>query len=371
MNVGPPAGPERLYAGVICQGRALASLRAAATRPVHAYLLVGPPGTGKSAAAAGFAASLLCPAGGDGTCDVCQRVLAGTHPDVATVSREGPAITIDTARQVARLAARSPMEGARQVLVLEDFHLVREAGPALLKTIEEPPAPTIFVILAELVPPELVTIASRCVRVDFTPLSVEEVAACLVAEGTPPERAAALAEAAGARLDRARLLAADPGFEGRRLLWRSVPSRLDGSGATAAALADELLGGLDASAEPLRVRQEGELAVLQERNQRAAEVNGKVGRAGRAMLTAGVKELEERHKREARRQRTDELRAGLAALAGVYRERLAGPGREVAVPLLLLIDRLGRDLVYNPAELPALQALLVRLGRPGISARRG
>ncbi len=92
-----------LYAGVVGQEKAVAVLTAAAARPVHAYLFVGPPGAGKGAAARSFAAALLCPAnqageGPDGTCDSCRRVLAGVHPDVIDVEREGAAISIDTAR---------------------------------------------------------------------------------------------------------------------------------------------------------------------------------------------------------------------------------------------------------------------------------
>lgn len=363
MRAAPAAVPE-LFAAVPAQPEAVAALRSAASRPVHAYLLVGPPGTGKLAAARAFAAALLCPAGGDASCEVCRRVLDGVHPDVAVVEREGASISIDAARAVSRLAVRSPVEGDRKVLVLQDFHLVRDAGPALLKTIEEPPPSTVFVILAEHVPPELVTIASRCVRVDFRPLPIEAVAELLVAEGVAPEHAAELAEVAGGRLDRARLLAADPEFAARRRAWRSVPGRLDGTGATAASIADELVGMLDASVEPLKARQAGELAALEERNARAAAVNGKVGRGARGELTVGVKDLEERHRREIRRQRTDELRMGLAVLAGAYRDRLADPAtRPAAAAAVRAIDELGRNLVRNPGELLALQALLVRVGR--------
>ncbi len=355
---------ERLFATVAGQPAAVAALRAAARRPVHAYLLVGPEGTGKRAAAAAFAAALLCPGGGDGTCDSCRRVLAGIHPDVAVVEREGAAITIDAAREVTRLAARSPVEGDRKVLVLTDFHLVGVAGPALLKTIEEPPPSTVFVVLAEHVPADLITIASRCVRIDFRPVPLAAVVELLVADGVSPERADHLAEVAGGRPDRARLLAADPGFEARRQAWRSVPARLDGTGATAAGLADELIGLLDSSVEPLKARQAAETSALEERNARAASVNGKVGRAARADLTAGVKDLDERHRREIRRQRTDELRTGLAILAGEYGDRLADPGsRAAAIAAISAIDELGRNLVRNPGETLALQALLVGLDR--------
>ncbi len=270
-----------------------------------------------------------------------------------------------------------PVEGTRKVIVLHDFHLVEDAGPALLKTIEEPPPTTVFVILAEYVPPELVTIASRCVRVDFVPLSTEQVARVLEREGVERGHATILAEAAGRRLDRARLLATDTGFEVRRQAWLDVPDRLDGTGASAAAVAQQLVGLLDSSIEPLKMQQDAERAALEERNARTASVNGagRSGRAGsrtaKAMLNAGVAQMETRHRREQRRQRTDELRSGLATLAGAYRDRLAGGSRDAgrqagAIQAIQRIDRLGRDLQYNPGELLQLQALLTRLGRDGL-----
>jgi DNA polymerase-3 subunit delta' len=353
-----------LYADVPASPAAIAALRAASIRPVHAYLLVGSVGAGTKAAAVAFAASVLDP-GGDTTTDPAARVLAGVHPDVVVVERAGPAITIDTAREVARLSARSPVEGTRKVLILDDFHLVKDAGPALLKTIEEPPPSTIFVIIAEHVPPELVTIASRCVRIDFAPLSLSQVVAALVAEGVDAGVAAELAHVAEGRIDRARLLAADPEFESRRHAWAAVPGRLDGSGGVAAVVAEELIALLDTSVKPLQARQAVELAVLEERNRRAAEVNGKVGRAGRSSLTFGVKEMEDRHRREVRRQRTDELRSGLATLAGAYRDRLVDARtRPQALTAIAAIDKLAVDLARYPGELLAIQALLVRAGRP-------
>src|SRR5437763_3907370 len=158
-----------LYEGVVGQERAVNALRAAAVNPVHAYLLVGPPGTGKRSAAQSFAAALLCPNGppADGTCETCLRVLAGSHPDVVVKERQGARISIEDAREIIRLATRSPVEGSRKVLILDEFHLAADIAPAMLKTIEEPPASTVFVILDEVVPTELVTIASQCENVGF------------------------------------------------------------------------------------------------------------------------------------------------------------------------------------------------------------
>jgi len=350
-------------AALVGQPDAARALRAAAAKPVHAYLFVGPAGTGKLAAAKAFAAMLLCANGGEDGCATCVRVAAGAHPDVVVVEREGAAISIDQAREVARIAARSSVEGGRVVVVLPDLHLAREAVPALLKTIEEPSGPVVFVVLAEMVPPQLVTVASRCVRVDFRPLGETELRQALVAEGVAPERASAVAAMAGGRLDRARLLAADPGAEARRGAWAAVPARLGSSGATVAQLADELVQLLEQSAAPLAARQASEVAALAERNK--AAMSSVPSKLARAAARSYELEIEERHKREQRRQRTDELRSGLAALAGAYRDRAASGavGAGTAAAAVGLVDALSADLVFNPGELLSIQALLVRLDR--------
>ncbi|HEX2272737.1 MAG TPA: hypothetical protein VHG90_02570 [Acidimicrobiales bacterium] len=342
----------RVFDAVVGQDRAVAQLRAAARAPVHAYLFTGPPGSGKRPAARAFAAALLCPEGGCAECDVCVRVAAEVHPDLVVVERQGPYITVAQAREIQRLALRTPNERPRKVLVLSDFHLVREAAPTLLKVVEEPPASTVFLVLAEHVPSELVTIASRCVRIEFAALGPDDIAAALVAEGTDPATAADVAEAAGGRLDRARLLASDPGFAERRRAWRAVPSRLDGTGATVAAVAaelGELLSG--AAVGPLQARQAAEQAALEERVERAGERG------------AGRKELADRHRRELRRLRTDELRFGLATLSAVYRDALVAgtTDRLGAVAAVEALRAASENLVRNPNEALLLQALLLRL----------
>ena len=207
------------------------------------------------------------------------------------------------------------------------------------------------------------TIASRCARVDFRALTEEQLAVALVGEGVPAERAASVAALAGGRLDRARLLAGDPDMEGRRRAWEELPARLDGSGATLAVLAEELLDHLKRSAGPLASRQEAERArLLANNSERIGTVPSKLAQSA---MRAGVSELEERHKREQRRQRTDELRAGLAALARAYRDRaVAGTlSAQNAAEAVRLIDGLSADLAFNLGDQLAVQALLVRLDR--------
>jgi DNA polymerase III subunit delta' len=342
-----------LFDAVIGQDQAVAKLQEAVAAPVHAYLLVGPAGGGQHEAARAFAAALLCPQGGDGTCRDCRLALAGEHPDVREVERVGPFITIDQAREITTLASRTPVEGARKILILHEFHLLRdEAAAALLKTVEEPPASTVFVILADDVPPELITIASRCARIDFRPVPHDLVVAALVDAGVAPDAAALAADAAAGNLDRARLLATDHGLAGRREAFHRLPDRLDGNGTTVMAATDELLGLIDGAAQPLKERHAGEVAELERR-----EVQVGVRRGER-------KEQEDRHKREIRRHRIDELKSGLVSVASAYRDRLAdGTLHDPAagVTAVRTVHEAIEALDRNPNERLLLEALLLRL----------
>jgi len=348
--------PLQPYDDVVGQPRAVSQLRAAVAAPVHAYLLVGPAGSGQRRLATWFAASLLCDEGGCGHCESCRRVLAGAHPDVIVREREGPFITVDDAREIGRLASLSPVEGRRKVLVLVDFHLVRDAAPALLKAIEEPPATTVFLVLADQVPAELVTIASRCVRIDLSPLSTELIVEVLVGEGVEPSTAEEAAAASNGRLDRARLLAGDHGFATRRAAWRDAPLRLDGTGTAVAGLVDELVASSETVLEPLERRHVAELAENEERARLYGERSG------------ARREVEARHRREQRRLRMDGLRFGLATLSTRYRDRLAA-GRDTAACLEALdaIADANEALARNPNETLLLQALFVRLSRTGLA----
>ncbi len=348
-----PVAADDAFAGVAGQPQLVAQLRAASFAPVHAYLLVGPAGAGTAAAAAAFAAALLCPAAGCGTCRDCRLALAGGHPDAVTFAPEGAFLRIADAEEITRVAARSPIEGRRKVLVLADFHRVQRVGPALLKTIEEPPESTVFVVLADNVPPELVTIASRCVRIDVAPVPASTLMALLVAEGVEETRAATAATAAGGNLDRARLLVSDSGLDRRRRAWAGVPESLDGSGAAVAVVAAELLELVEEAAGPLRRAHAEELAELEARVASTGERGSGRGR------------LEASQRRALRRHRTDELRFGLATLAGRYREALVRPGADPGAVLTGLdaITAASVALTRNPNEALLLQALLLRLPR--------
>jgi DNA polymerase-3 subunit delta' len=362
---GEPTVPvAALFDEVVGQPKAVARLMAAARRPVHAYLLHGPPGSGRRAGARALAAALLCPDGGCGTCNTCRRALAGTHPDLVVVERSGASLSVGDAGSIVTRAQRRPLEASRQVLMVTDVHLAVLAAPALLKTVEEPPPSTVFVLVADDLPPSLATIISRCVLVPFEPVPDGAVVDWLVARGVDAAHAETVARASGGRLDRARLLVSDDGFVARQDQWRSVPARLDGTGAAAAALSSELLASADQALEPLREQHALELSALAEQ----AESLG-------AKAIPGRRQIEEGHKREERRWRTDDLRFGLATLAGVYRDRLVGttepadivvppgsPGGSLrALRQVEAIDLASEALGRNANESLLMDALMVEL----------
>ena len=351
--------PE-LFAGVVSQDAAVEALRAAAANPVHAYLFRGPPGNGGLAAAYGFAAALLCPDGGCGVCATCQAALAGTDPDLHVVRRSGASVSKETLRQVVTLAQRRPLHAARQVIVILDVHLVLDRAPVLLKTLEEPPGDTVFVLLADDVTPDLVTIASRSVEVDFPPVPRAELVRWLTESGVPADMAAVVADSAGGNPERARVMVDDPDVSARVALWTSVPDELTAAGMTAAGLTRRVLDSADRAVEPLRAAHAREIEALTA----AAKEMGERGLPGR-------KEIVEQHQREERRFRTDALRAGLGVLARAYRGRVVRAARgDVAVgdpdvrsatEAVGLITETAEALPRNPNETLLVQSLFVRL----------
>ncbi len=346
----------RVLNGMVGQHLAREILQSSIARSVHAYLFVGPAGTGKLASAKAFGAALVCPFGGCGDCVSCRDAARGMHPDITVFERQGAAISIEEAREISLVAQRSPNVSSHQVLILTDFHLVAGAAPALLKTIEEPPPTTIFIVVADTLPASLVTIASRCVTVPFHSIGTEVITEALVEEGFDRSLATSVAQASFGNIDRARLLVGDLGFRERQESWRAVPHRLDGTGASVAMTVAELLAGVEEIVVLVRERQQAELVEYEAAAKSAGD-----------RRVFGLKAIEERHKREQRRVRTDELRSGLATLAGVYLSQLAAPQvppRRLAAleDACRAIDEATKYLSRNPNESLLLQSLFVRLG---------
>jgi len=185
------------------QERAVAQLRRALAtgRVAHAYLFTGPIGCGKHTTGLALAAALDClarPGHGCTECESCAKIAAGIHPDVQTLAREGAAqiIPIDTIRdRVIPQLAMAPHEGRVRVFLIEEATALQgPAANALLKTLEEPPPRTHF-ILGTASPDQLLpTIRSRCQRVAFAALA-PDLRAELAEESGVAERLTAIADA--------------------------------------------------------------------------------------------------------------------------------------------------------------------------------
>lgn len=344
-----------VWAEVIGQDIATARLDAAASAPVHAYLFLGSPGAGTFRGALGFAALLLSAdavASGDLAAAARHRRLAlgAQHPDLVVIEAGGAELLVADAEEIIRQASTSPVEGARKIIVIPSIEIINEATVGkVLKIIEEPPPTAIFVLLAQEVPPEIITIASRCVPVEFAPISTQVIETALFAAGVPPKRAKAAAAAANGDIERARLLATDDALADRAALWRSIPERLDGSGAAVVELVNQVREAMDAAQEPLEAVHGRQIEELEAQ----VELTGERG-SGRATLVA-------RHKREVRKLRSDEVRFGLATLAHRYRDRLVESSDEGAERSLAAIQRATEALRRNPNEALLLQSLLLDL----------
>jgi DNA polymerase-3 subunit delta' len=162
-------------------------------RPAHAYLLHGPAGTGKRTTARAFAAELLAQGAKD-PANAKERTLHGTHPDLTWVAPSGAheMLRRDVDEAVVAAAAHTPFESSHRVFVLERADTMNdEAANSLLKTLEEPPAYVVLLLLTDRPTQVLPTIASRCQPVRFDPLPAAKLAESL--NGIPPETATACA----------------------------------------------------------------------------------------------------------------------------------------------------------------------------------
>jgi DNA polymerase-3 subunit delta' len=320
------AADEGVWARVIGQPAVVQELRAAIEDPAamtHAWLFTGPPGSGRSVAARAFAAALQCPDGGDGTCHACRTVLSGTHADVTVIVPDGLSIGVTEARELVRVAGRSPSQGRWQMIIVEDADRMSEsASNAVLKMIEEPPPRTVVMLCAPSLHPDdvPVTIRSRCRVVALRTPTVTAIADVLVRDGVDPALAAWSAAAAGGHVGRARRLARDEEARLARKAVLDVPLRLVSLAACMDA-ADDLVGS---------AKEETEAAteVLDGAETDALKNSLGVGARGPGVLAASrgsagqLKELERRQKSRATRIGRDSLDRALVDLAGLYRDAM-------------------------------------------------
>jgi DNA polymerase-3 subunit delta' len=321
--------------------------------PAHAYMFTGPPGVGKSHLARIFAALLLCPERGEHQepCRSCRRVPTSNHPDLVEVEPEGrTSLGVDQARGVVGQAVLAPVEGDRRVFLMAEAGLMTEqAANALLKTLEEPSASVIFLLVTESeddLPP---TVASRCRTIHLGRVPEAELVAGLVARGLTADGARVVSLVAGGRPGLALSLATQPDVAEMRRRWLALPERLTGRPGDSFLLAEELLEGL----EPL-----------------AADL-------------AGEQPTSEQRERARKRALLSLLASGLEILASFYADaaslQLGGPvrNRDLPLPTLtavsptqavayagLVLDATV-DLGMNLRPVPMLATLFTALGGDG------
>jgi DNA polymerase-3 subunit delta' len=197
----------------------------------HALLFVGPPGVGKATCARALAMALACERTGPndpdacGVCGACHKIATFVHPDYAVLRPQGAGnvIAIGEIRDLAARLGYPPHEARARTVVLEDAdRLTIEASNAFLKTLEEPPARTHFVLTTAAPDRLLVTILSRCQRVLFTPLPGDVLVEILAHLDIAAERAQKVAPLAGGSVARALVLAADGELERRQGRARAI-----------------------------------------------------------------------------------------------------------------------------------------------------
>ena len=314
--------PTPIWRELFGQADAIAQLeQAVKTRDQgvqHAWLMTGPPGSGRSNMAVAFAAALLCAEGGCGTCRSCTLAMSGNHPDIDVLTTEKVGISIEEVRNLVLSAQMGGSMGRFRIMIIEDADRMAErSSNVLLKALEEPPPGTVWILCAPSEADMLPTIRSRVRRITLKTPAVEEVAQLLV-ERDSIDRALAMTVAAEAQshIGMARRLATSVDARGRRK--DTLVAALDIDSVTNAMFtADRWIDLARRDAEALTTERDSEereelLRVL------GVEDTSKLPPYARA----DVKTLEESQKRRATRSLRDGLDRILVDLLSLYRDVL-------------------------------------------------
>lgn len=328
----------------------------------HAWLITGPPGSGRTTLAYRFAAALIArePSERDAVYDLVSE---RTHPDLDVLTTEGVVISIDSARELVRRANLGPSQGRFRVVVVEDAdRLPERTSNTLLKVLEEPPATTVWMLCAPSEADMLPTIRSRTRSLRLVTPSVEDVQRLLEErDGIPARDAERAARLAQSHIGMARTLALNPDALERRQRTIDIALGVDTlSGAMASAKELFDIGVADAQAM-LEQRDEAE------RDSFIRNLGLTPGESIPPRLRRELRELEDDQKRRARRSTMDGVDRILTDLLSLYRDALMvalDTGAQLVnvdheTPIRALADRLGRRRVLE--RLAAIETARERL----------
>ena len=174
----------------------------------HAWLFIGPPGSGKSTAIKAFATALICSRFGCTECIDCQTAMNDVHLDIEKFKAEGLSIKVDEIRELVARSMFSPARGSRKIIIINNIERLTEAASnALLKVIEEPTSSTIWMLSSSSAVDVLPTLRSRCRQITFSVPNQQSIINLLKSKfGANQETSNKIARLAQGNISKAELL---------------------------------------------------------------------------------------------------------------------------------------------------------------------
>lgn len=325
-----------LFDDIIGHGGVIELLESELDHPGQAYLLVGPESVGKEAIALRFAAGLL---GGVEDTRARRLALAATHPDLRVLEPEGAtSLGVDQAREVVSRASLTPVEAERSVFLFPDAGAMTEqAANVLLKTLEEPLAQVVFILVAESEDDFPPTVASRCRTIHVGRVPLPEIVSALIERGLHEDAATGVAGVSGGRPGLALALMSQPEVARFRDMWLAIPGLVTPHPGDGQRLAMEVLSEL----EPL-VEDSVPEDVPKDRAQRARR------RAEMSLLVSGLEILASWYSDSASLQLGGPIRnrdLDLASLTDVAPRRAVSSAEAVLDAVVDIQANLRRELV--------------------------